>query len=674
MGSLRVGGGPADSRVGREMRDGPEKSHRLRIIFILVTFYLGLGVVSLRTYQLQVLKAAQLKSIAQHQYLKKTALRYPRGVIYDRNLEELAVTKKSYSLYAYTKKVKDPRQVSKRLARLLEMSPQAIEKILKDPEPFVWIARPVSEEQGEAVLSLEIPGIGAQPDESRYYPGGGLAGQVLGFAGVDCQGLEGVEQVYDKQLKGKPVFLTMEKDARDEIRMFVDEDIQADRPASLALTLDQALQHLAEQKLKETVTKWNARRGCLIAIEPDSGAILAMALYPAFNPNYFYAYQASDWRNWALVDIYEPGSTFKVFVMASALEERKVSLDDKINCENGSYVVAGDTINDMKGYGELTVPQVLSYSSNIGMAKVAEKLGPALLYQHLLEFGFGSKTGIGFPGERSGYVRPYKKWYPITLRTIGFGQGVSVTPIQMVAALSSIANGGELVQPYLAEKLIYPDGTERVLQRRTVNARVLSPAIAREMTELMVGVVNSGTGRNAQIPGYQVAGKTGTAQKPRRMEEGGGYYPDKWVCSFMGFAPADRPKIAMIVIIDEPQADLATGGMIAAPVFQEVTKYALTTLGELPEASPSSGLKTALINNLSNPQPMSWENTRINPSPEPGKIPDLQGMALADAMKMAFQLGQNPVMEGSGWVVGQDPAPGDPLSGRVTLKLSQERQ
>jgi len=658
------------------MRDEPKKFSRLRIISVWVFFYLALGAVSFRTYQLQVLSAEKLKSIAEQQYLKKTTLRYPRGAIYDRNLGELAVTKKSYSIYAHTKKIRNPRATAKRLSRLLELSPQEIESRLRDQEPFVWIARPVGEEQGEAILAAKIFGIGAQPDESRYYPGGELAGQVLGFAGVDCQGLEGIEKEYDQYLRGKPIYLTVEKDAKDEIRMFVDEEGESDRPASLALTLDQSLQHLAEQKLKETVDAWKARRGCLIAMEPNTGAILAMALYPGFNPNYFYAYQFRDWRNWTLTDIYEPGSTFKVFVMASALEAGKISLNDNINCENGAYVVSGNTISDMKRYEQLTVPQVFAYSSNIGMAKVAESLGPALLYQHLVRFGFGSKTEIDFLGERTGLVRPYKKWPAITLRTMGFGQGVSVTPIQMITALSAIANGGELVKPYLAEKLIYPDGSERILSRRTIKAKVISKEISRKMTELMIQAVNSGTGKNAQIPGYQVAGKTGTAQKPRPKEEGGGYYPDKWVCSFFGFVPAERPKIAMLVIIDEPQADLATGGMIAAPVFQEVAKYGLTTLGELPEAAGNPGLKAAITENSADPgsaQAAGPEDPRIKPGPEPGKIPDFTGMALADALKGAFELGQKAVIDGSGWVVEQDPAPGNQLTGRISLKLSQER-
>ncbi len=656
------------------MREEPKKSNRLRIISVLVFFYLLFGVISFRTYQLQVLNAEQLKALAQRQYLKKTALRYPRGVIYDRNLEELAVSRKSYSIFAKTRQVRDPHATARRLSRILELDSSALERRLRSDEPFVWVDRPVSEDQGEAVMALKIPGIGAQPDESRYYPGGELGGQVLGFAGVDGQGLEGIEKMFDDNLRGKPIFLTVEKDAKDEIRMYVDEEDLSARPASLVLTLDQALQHLAEQKLEETVKKWNARRGCLIAMDPETGAILTLALYPGFNPNQYQAYHPQAWRNWAFADTYEPGSTFKVFVLSAALEEQKVSLTDTVNCENGAYVVSGDTIHDMKKYGELTVPQVLIYSSNIGMAKVAEKLGPALLYGHLAQFGFGAKTAIGFPGERSGWLRAYKKWPAITLRTIGFGQGVTVTPIQMVTALSAVANRGELIEPYLAEKLVYPDGAERSLHRRTLVAKVLSKKTANQMAELMTEVVNSGTGAKAQIPGYQVAGKTGTAQKPRPKELGGGYEPAKWVCSFMGFVPADRPRLAMIVIIDEPQADFATGGMIAAPVFQEVAKYALTTLGELPEAASGQDLKTALTGTVVGETPTLAKEIRVIPELAPGRIPDLRGMALAEALGLVSRLGQQAAIFGSGWVKEQEPAPGDLLSGKVILRLSQEKE
>jgi len=669
------------------MRREPKNGSRLRIISVLVFLYLALGVVCFKSYRLQVVNSESLKAIAKKQYLTRTTLRFPRGVIYDRNLEELAVSKKSYSIYAHTRQAHNPRETALRLSRILEMSPREIESRLKSKDPFVWIARSVSEEQGLAIKSLipkkaksgekqapnPIPGIGVQDDESRFYPGGELGAHVLGFAGIDGQGLEGIEKYYDNYLKGEPVSLLVERDALGHIRMYVDNDVPKPRPASLVLTIDQALQNLAEHKLKETVDKFNARRGALIAMDPNSGAILALALYPGFNPNYWYAYQSRNWRNWAVTEVYEPGSTFKVFVLASALEEKRVSINDELDCENGSYVVNGDTIHDMKPYGRLRIPQVLSYSSNIGMAKVAEKLGASLLYQHLSEFGFGKKTGIDFPGERDGMLRPYQKWYPITLRTIGFGQGVSVTPLQMLVALCAIANGGELLQPYLAEKLIFPDGAERILHRRNMVARVLSKETAFMMRELMTEVVNSGTGKLAQIPGYKVAGKTGTAQKPAPSEEGGGYYKDRWVCSFMGFAPADNPKIAMIVIIDEPKADMATGGMIAAPVFQEVTKYALTSSGEIPEASAVADLKAVLPVESGLEQAVKPLEAGSNTGAEPGVIPEFRGMTLLDALRLSFSLGQKVVIEGSGWVVEQSPLPGSPATEKIRLRLSQER-
>jgi len=647
------------------MRDEPRKRVRLRIIILLVFFYAGFAGIAFRTYQLQVLEAPRLQAIARQQYLRQFALKSPRGVIYDRNMAELAVNQKGYSI-ARTERIKDPRTVAIQLSRILGRSPAAIERRLKEDDNFVWIERQVSEAQGEAVKVLEIKGITALPEERRFYPGGEILGQIIGFTGLDGEGLEGLERLYEKELGGKPRMLTVERDNRGALMMFTGGEDKAEQPASLALTIDQALQHFAEQKVKEAVLAYKARRGALIAMDPNTGKVLALAIYPGFDPNRFHEYHARDWRAWPLTEFYEPGSTFKVITFSAAVEEHKLKPDDLINCENGSYVVSGDTIHDMRNYKALSASEVLVKSSNIGAAKVAERIGTASFRDRIANFGFGQKTGIDFPGESRGLVRPLKQWYPITLRTVGFGQGLSVTPLQMLVALSSVANGGDLVQPYLGEKLIYPDGAERALNRTHVVRKVISPATSKTLTELMVKVVAEGTGKSAAIPGYTVAGKTGTAQKAGP----GGYQPGKWVCSFMGFAPAEDPQVAMVVLIDEPKVDYATGGLIAAPVFQEVTKYALTTMGVLPQA-----ISSGEFNDLAK----KWEiqfgavKAEIKAEPEPGTAPDLAGLNLKEALRQSFDLGQKPAFQGSGWVVEQDPAPGAALTGTITLNLSEER-
>lgn len=651
---------------GRTMRDEPKKRVRVRIITLLVLFYLGFLCIGFRTYQLQIIRAPKLQAIARQQYLRKFALKSPRGVIYDRNHAELAVNKRGYSI-ARTEKIKDPKMVSEKLSKILGQDPARLERKLKADDNFAWIARQVDEAQGEAIKVLELQGIVAFPEERRFYPGGELFGQVLGFTGLDGEGLEGLEKYYDSDLRGKPRYLTVERDNRGALMMRQDEDEKNNQPGSLVLTIDQALQHLAEQKVKEAVLKYKARRGCLLAADPRTGRILAFASYPGFDPNRYSEYRGHDWRNWPITDVYEPGSTFKVVTFCSALEAGKLDLNENIDCQNGEMEVGEYTLHDMHKFAILTTPEVLIKSSNIGAAKIAANIGPLDFRKYIIDLGFGARAGIDLPGESKGLVRPVKEWYPVTIRTIGFGQGISITPLQMLMALSAVANGGELLKPYIAEKMVYPDGTERVLNRPMVVRRAISPQTAKTVSELMVRVVNEGTGRNAQIPGYQAAGKTGTAQKAR--DNAPGYDPSKWACSFMGFAPADNPRIAAIVLIDEPEADWATGGLLAAPVYQEVTKYALTMMGVLP-----GGIADQNYNSISQKLEMDAgvKRNESKPSAEPGRVPDMTGLGLKEALKLSLDLGQKVGVQGTGWVLEQSPAPGAELNGKVMLKLSNE--
>ncbi len=643
------------------MQSEPQRWVRLRIIFLLGFFYLALAGVSFRTYQLQIIYSDKLRKLAQEQYLKKFPLKAPRGIIYDRNLSELATNQKGYSVFARPEKITSPAQTSKKLAQILKKTPRKIRALLQEEEKFVWVVRQISEKQGETIKALKISGIGVLPEERRYYPGGNLAGAILGFTGVDGQGLEGLEHYYDSMLRGKPCYLTVERDARGELIMFRDEQAKQSQPANLVLTIDQALQHYAEEKLKQAVKEYQAERGCLIAMEPATGKILAFALYPGFDPNNYLDYPEKRWRNWALTEVYEPGSTFKVFIVASALEEKLIKPEEKIYCEHGLYQIGDEVIHDVRKWDKLSVKEILIYSSNIGTAKIAERLGKDRLYQYILKFGFGKKTGVDFPAEAGGIVRSPKKWAPITLRTIAFGQGISVTPLQMVTALCAIANRGYLLKPYLGEKLIYSDGREKFINYPQIKRRVISEQTARILTEIMTEVVSEeGTGGLARIKGYKVAGKTGTAQKPKLDEPG--YEPGKYVCSFMGFVPADNPKIAMIVVIDEPKIDYASGGKVAAPVFQEVAKYALTLMGILPQAGKE-------VNQLVKFNGAKKEITGKTIRPEPGRIPDFTGLSLRRAIQLAFQFGQKPILEGTGWVVEQNPAPGSPLNGKIYLKL-----
>jgi len=655
------------------MRNEPKRRVKFRIIFTWSGFYLALLLISFRVYQLQVIEANRLKSKAEQQYFKVQPVKYPRGALYDRNLEELAVNRRVYSVYALSQQLENIEATASQLSPILKTDRYVLIKKLKSEKKIVWLAQRISQEQGEKVMSLKLKGIEAISEDLRFYPGGNLASQVLGFMGiegigVEGEGKEGLEYLYDKELRGQAVSMKIMKDGRKKVMMVMESGENYKRAGSIILTIDRTVQHIAEEALKEAVNKYNARRGCLIAVEPKTGRVIALALYPNYDLNQYSKSKAEDRKNWALSDPFEPGSTFKVFVMAGGIEEGLIKVNDRFDCEDGVYQVGEDMIRDMRKFNLLSVLEILTYSSNIGAVKIAEKLGREKLYKYIMDFGFGEKAGIDFPTESKGIVHHYKKWYPLTFRTIAFGQGISVSALQMVMALSVIANDGILMKPFLAEKIVYPDGEEMTLNQPTMARRVISFETAKTLTEMMKEVVApKGTGYLAQIPGYKVAGKTGTAQKPK--SNGKGYEPGKWVCSFMGFVPADEPKLAMIVVIDEPKVDYATGGRIAAPVFQIVAKYALTTMGALPEQSPAGSIAALPKRKIFTRN----SNGMANPEPVAGKTPDFKGMSLKSALKLALSLGQKPVFEGSGWVIEQEPLPGTDLTERVILRMSRDR-
>jgi len=656
------------------MRSEPKRRVKFRIIFIWTGFYLALLVISLRIYQLQVLEANRLKAKAEQQYFKVQPIKYPRGTLYDRNLEELAVNRRVYSVYALPQQLEDISATVSQLSPILNIDRYTLRKKLNSEKKIVWLAQRINQEQGERVMSLKLKGIEAISEDLRFYPGANLASQTLGFMGiegigVEGEGKEGLEYLYDKELRGQAVSMKVMKDGRKKVMMVMKSEENYKQAGSIILTLDRTVQHIAEEALKEAVNKYNARRGCLIAVEPRTGRVLALALYPNYDLNHYSKAETEIRKNWALTDPFEPGSTFKVFVVAGGIEEGLITVNDRFDCENGIYQVGDeDVIRDMRKFNILSVREILTYSSNIGAVKIAEKLGREKLYKYIMDFGFGEKTGIDFPTESKGIVHHYKKWYPLTFRTIAFGQGISVSALQMVMALSAIANDGILMKPYLAERIVYPDGEEKVINQPTMVRRVISPETAKTLTELMMEVVSpKGTGYLAQIPGYKVAGKTGTAQKPK--SNGKGYEPGKWVCSFMGFVPAEEPKLAMIVVIDEPKVDYATGGMIAAPVFQTVAKYTLTAMGTLPELSPAGSIAVIPKGKIFTRN----SNGIADSLPDAGKTPDFRGMSLKSALKLTLSLGQKPVFEGSGWVIEQEPLPGSDLTGRVILRMSRDR-
>ena len=570
------------------MKKPSEKWVKFRISTILVFFCLLGFIVAGRAFQLQVLKREQLCKLAERQYKNKIPLVPKRGTIYSKGYEELAVTVEVDSVYAEPDDIEDPKLASKRLAPVLSVSRKKLEDRFSSSKSFVWLARKVSPSLIKRVKSLDIQGIGFVKENRRFYPNAELASHVVGFSGIDGSGLGGIELAQDTQIKGKVEFVRAERDALGKRTLPKDlgfEDYLTGN--SIVLTIDKTIQYTAEKELANAVRKSGAKGGTAIVMDPKTGEVLAMANYPQFNPNDISSYPQADLKNKAIVDTYEPGSTFKVFLLAAALEEGVVKPGDKFFCENGSMEFAGKVIHDTHKHGTLTVREIMKVSSNIGAAKIAVKLGKERYHGYLSSFGFGSPTGIELKGEGSGILRSMKTWSKLELANISFGQGVSVTPLQLTTAFSAIANGGYLMKPYLVKDILDKDGKVIKRNQPQIVKKIISGETALKVTEMLRdAVAEGGTGTAAALAGYDVAGKTGTAQK---VSGGRGYAGNKHVASFIGFVPAQSPKLVVLVAIDEPEG-VQYGGVVAAPVFKAIAESSLRYLntpdkngGEIPE-------------------------------------------------------------------------------------------
>lgn len=555
---------------------------RFRVFLVLLAFVGSFVIISFRAYQLQVFQREKLEKLANRQRQKVATLLPRRGIIYDRHGEELAISIDVDSLYCHPDMVKNPGKLVAALSRPLGMSRKEMLKKVTSSKSFVWLKRRLSPDVSARIRKLDLKEIGIIQERRRYYPNMELAGHVLGFVGLDSQGLEGLELKYDDFLKGKAEEIVMERDALGRtLHVRVDPFHKGTEGHNLILTIDRSIQYITEQALERAVNRADARGGIGIVMDPNTGEVLAMANSPSFNPNTFWNFRPYQWRNRAVTDAFEPGSTFKVFLAAAALEEGIVQPGTLIFCENGSMELAGNTIKDHNKYGWLPLKGIIRVSSNIGATKIGMQLGAEKFYQYIRNFGFGRKGGINLPGETLGLVRDYRRWVPINLANISFGQGISASAIQLITAFSSIANGGHLMVPYMVKEIT--DSKGNLVKKFNPKAirRVLSAETSRAMKAIMLGVVSQkGTGKEAAINGIAVAGKTGTAQKVDLVR--GGYRKGAYISSFIGFVPAHTPKMAILVVIDEPKG-MPYGGKIAAPVFREIAENALNRMGIFPE-------------------------------------------------------------------------------------------
>lgn len=671
---------------------GEEELNR-RARLVRLAFILALAGITARLFYLQIIQYRFLSGMALRQQERTLEIQPERGRIYDRHGRPLAINRPAASFFAVPSEIRDPHRAARLLARLFGFSENALVQKLRRPKAFVWIVRKVADEQAKQVRALGIPGIHELSEPVRVYPEGDLAAHVLGFVGVDNQGLDGVELQFDRRIRGNGGWVRVTRDAKGQDVPSASRVYKQAVPGEdLTLTLDSVIQHLAERELAKGIEQTRARAGSVLVMDPANGEILALANWPTFNPNQYARFSRADRRNRAVCDLYEPGSTFKIVTAASALESGAFQENDRINCENGQWKFNGLTIRDHEPQGIRTFADTIAFSSNIGAVKIALRVGEEKLLQTVRAFGFGRLTGIELPGEAAGFIEPRRLWKQWALASLPFGQGIGVTALQMTLAFAAVANEGRRPRPVLVLETakapaLAPESEPPVVTRQT----------AARLGKVLQLVVQEGTGTEAAIPNYTVAGKTGTAQKSRPQ---GGYDPYRHVASFMGFLPADKPRVVIAVVLDEPKGT-QWGGMVAAPVFRDLGREVAGYLGVAPDApaakAESPETKPVLIPNLVGmtlPEakeclktsgvaclPSGVGSRVIGQQPPAGAvtgkkpkvnvylgetemkpegavaIPNLQGQSLRNALKILNAYGLKATVEGSGLVNRQVPPP-----------------
>lgn len=543
-----------------------------------------------RLFSIQFFHSQYLVALAKKQHNLFLELEPCRGTIYDVNLKPQAVNIFVDSLYALPNEIPDKLKetVLKKLLPILGVEDAYLKNRLYRKKSFVWLARKITPEQSQAIRKLNLKGVGFIKESKRSYPNGYLASHVIGFAGLDNTGLEGIELCYDKYLKGEPGWAVILRDARQRKLGLYEKMLLPKDGYDLILTIDEVIQYIAERELEKVCRLYQAKGASIIVIQPYTGEILALANRPTFDLNEYARTSGDCRRNRAICDLFEPGSVFKIITAAAAIEEKKVSESDRFFCENGSYRLADHILHDHKPHAWLSFEEVIEQSSNIGTTKVAQILGPEVLYRYIKAFGFGAKLNIDLPGEISGMNKEPKFWSRTSIGAIPIGQEVGVTTLQLACAISAIANNGELLRPYIVKEVRDKQGQTIKKFSPTLLRRVISGDTAERVKKILVGAVEKGTGKLAKIPEFGSGGKTGTAQK---LEADGTYSHSKFVSSFIGFAPAENPAIAIAVVIDEPRP-YYFGGVVAAPVFKNVATEVLRYLRQ----EKSTGEPLALNN------------------------------------------------------------------------------
>ncbi len=621
---------------------------KMRIMFLLVVLvvsYLGLG---FRVLVLHTLKDERLSKLSDSQFDYKIKLTSQRGRILDRNQKVLAMSIKVPSVYIDPSMFKPSEKEINHLSNLLSVpKSEIIQKMRSKTRRFAWLKRYADPEIEDLLKSIDIYGMNFIYEWKRFYPDRELASQVIGFVGVDGNGIEGVEREFDQTLRGTDFVIYAQKDARGRAIYLDPSNIQEPEPGrDVVLTIDASIQYLLEKEMTKTANENKAKSALGVIMDPNNGEILAMASYPPFNANRIKGLDPESFKNRPVQEVFEPGSTFKVFTMAAALEKKTVSTNQLYMCAEGSLKFGNKTIRNTLEKVWLTPQNILKYSNNVGAARIAMEMGAKSFYEELLRFGFGQKQFEKYPGETKGLLAHFDSWHPIDLANVSFGQGVGVTAVQMVSALSMVANGGYKVKPSIIRSA-NSKKHEKILSSRTVQL----------LKTWMISVVNEeGTGHRAYIDGYEVAGKTGTAQM---LDEVGAYTHQKVTSSFMGFVPANDPKLLSIVVFREPQK-VVHGGEIAAPVFKNVMLKALNYLEIMPSGQSEFVLKKHVL---------PTEKDNVEQSIQSDQLMDLRGLSLREVL--AFEKSHDLRIEsyGSGFVKSQDPSPGTKLDEVKKLKV-----
>lgn len=662
----------------------PVSVSRWRIWSVFVLLGAVLGLLATKAGHLQVALGADLKELAERQYLRRLKVGAPRGNIYDHEGVPLAVSVPAWSVYAAPRDIDDPAALARQLGPLLGKSIDKLEHKLDSERAFAWLSRRVGPDVAEQVRSMDLEGIGLRQEARRYYPNRELAGQTLGLVSVDEEGLDGIERAYEEYLRGRSILVPGLRDNRGRRIVLADGiDLDVLEGDDVHLTLDARLQHVAERVLRDTLIRHQAKSALAIVMEPGSGAIRALANAPLFNPNSPGMSKSSARRNHALSDGVEPGSVFKIVSFAAALDAGVLSPSDRIFCEDGRFQIGKHVIRDAHKAGWLNAAEVFSQSSNIGTIKIAQRVGEKRFREVIQAFGFGEKPGLGLVGESGGRLPEQARWGDVRMATISFGHGLLVSPLQLASAVATVANGGVRVPPRILEKVTSPTGEVVKLPRSDTERRVIREEAAKTLATIMSGVVEEGgTGTLAAIRGVRVAGKTGTAEKVDPVTKR--YSRELHLSSFVGFAPADDPAIVAVVMVDEPRGDTVFGGSVAGPAWRAIVEAALIEEGILTATALDADSPAAAASGqafegagAARPAPASrMADTQIEDLDSAGPLPvgaplprSFLGLSARQALSVGEQQGLDVHLEGTGVVVKQEPGPKTPLLPGMHVRL-----